>query len=159
MKKILGDLWTTPAQVKVVPTNGDVSIEMSAKPPIYRAVMGAGVAKQARDKWPVLTMQLGSRLNAHGNQVYLFKLPEKVRLAFNAPYLMTMPTKEHWAYDGSLPLIAKSAEQMSFLADALGLTEILLPAVGTGHAKLNRATVLSILQARLDDRFTWIDLP
>lgn len=157
MKRTTGNLWTTYAQVKVIPTNGEY-IDAGGIPPIHQAVMGAGVALQAKCLWPALSIELGMRLAEQGNHVYLFRVPENLREKMQCLYIITMPTKNAWKDDSILELIRDSCTEMAFLADALGLKDILLPAVGTGYGNLSLQDVEHALANFLDSRFTLVEL-
>ncbi len=81
----------------VVPTNGNVAVDGSA-------VMGKGLALQARQRYPELPRLLGARLKTEGNQVYEFEC--------GAHMVLTFPTKHHWRDPADLALIEKSAIQL-----------------------------------------------
>lgn len=158
MKRTTGNLWTMYAQVKVIPTNG-VYRDAGGVPPMYQAVMGKGVAFQARILWPGLTIELGNRLQKYGNRVYLFRVPEPLRQKLQCLYVMTMPTKEQYRENAIMELLETSANQMHDLVTAVGLKDILLPAVGTGCGNLSLQDVTASLDPILDDRFTLVELP
>lgn len=153
MKQTTGDLWRTPAQVKVVPTNGMVTkIEKG----LYRAHMGAGVAKQAATLWPQLAYHLGNRLHENGNRIYVFQVPPAYREAMWCTVLVTFPTKSDW-HDPSIPaLIWNSARDLMNACKQNGWEMVLLPRVGTGLGGLKWDDVKPGLDLYLNDHFTVI---
>ncbi len=147
MRTTLGDMWEIPATAKVVPTNGVVTAERLA-------VMGAGVAKQAAMKMPVLPPLLGGRISRFGNRVFAFRLTPEEGQRVNAVYIITFPTKHDWKNDSSLDLIEKSAWQLAELSKSMGFGTIVMPEVGMGLGNLHPKLVYPILERHLDDRFT-----
>ncbi len=86
-----------------VTTNGDIRKD-------GRAVMGAGIAREVRDRFPGVDKILAQKLQSRGNRVsYLCDVPEfgiKARL-------LSFPTKNHWQDDSSLELIESSAKELA----------------------------------------------
>lgn len=110
--------------------------------PARVAIMGAGIAKQAATKYPILPFKLAQRLEEFGNHVFLF--PEVG--------IFTFPTKENWFNDSPLSLIRQSAIELSDLLryDQLfqapyGNKPVFLPPPGCGHGGLTRARVEPVL--------------
>ena len=136
------DLMKDPSDYDVlcITTNGFVKNN-------GRAVMGAGIAKTARDTIPGVDLKLGALLNKHGNRCF--------RLS---PKLATFVVKHNWWEDADLELIKKSCLEITQMADKFGWSKVLIPRPGCGNGKLNYSDVEPILQANLDDRFhiiTW----
>ena len=63
MEVIEGDLFEQDCNAICIPTNG-------ALDKAQNAVMGAGVAKQAKARWPFLPSQIGNYIKAFGNNVW-----------------------------------------------------------------------------------------
>jgi hypothetical protein len=93
-----GDLWDIARWVHndfqpwiVVPTNGQVGFN-------GRAVMGAGVALQAAQKFPNLPKELGRLLKLRGNTVQRFSDLALSGGGLEGTFfdLITLPTKQHW---------------------------------------------------------------
>jgi hypothetical protein len=140
-----GDLWDyyDKGYWVIVPTNGMVNFQGNA-------VMGKGVAKQAVQKVPTLSQQLGQRLNSVGNQVFCFH-DEKI---------ITFPTKNEWWLPSTLELVIRSTlelEQISNVYKNL-FDKIVLPRVGCGLGQLSWTNVAPVLHRHLDDRFTVVNL-
>lgn len=134
-------------------TNGVIKKGKNGEPD--RAVMGAGTALQAKILYPGLDILLAQRLAEHGNRLYVFELPPVKREALGCLFLVTFPTKYDYKDPAQVDLIYKNSIELSFIADALGWKDILMPEPGTGlqtgglawsHVKQS----LSVL----DNRFT-----
>ncbi len=101
MVEITGNIWTfhrTGAWVAIT-TNGVVKPDGSA-------VMGRGVALQARRRFPRLPYELGAQIRAEGNQVF----------AFPQYRLYTLPVKGHWRDRADQDLIVASCRQLAAMS-------------------------------------------
>lgn len=147
------DLWKLNAQGQVVcvTTNG---ITKTYGPEKGQAVMGAGVALQAKLRYPNLPLELGSLLVVAGNHVYWFP---KYRL-------FTFPTKNDYRDKSTLELIAQSARELVQLVeeqkilDTYGHGQIYLPRPGCSNGGLDWKDVCPVLEEILDDRFAAVSL-
>jgi O-acetyl-ADP-ribose deacetylase (regulator of RNase III) len=153
MKHTTGDLWKTSAQVKVVPTNAQFT---QLERHVFRAHMGAGVAKQAADLWPQLPLLLGERLQESGNKLYIFQVPPILRDALWCTTLVTFPTKNRWRDKSTYNLIGRSAHELAEARIHNGWETILLPRVGAGLGGLDWTLVEQLLDRYLDEHFTVI---
>lgn len=137
MREATGNLWDFPADWRVIPTNGYVRKDGAA-------VMGRGLARQAKQRFPGLEYTLGELLNDGGNHVYC--LPEIS--------IITFPVKYNWRDKASMSLIECSVwELLNELVDSQ--VSVALPRVGCGNGKL-RWTEVKTLLIPLDDRFTCV---
>lgn len=116
-----------------------------------KAVMGAGIAKQARDRFSADSI-LGHRLRTGGNHVYdLGRYQDDNGHAF---CLLSFPTKHDWRDMSDPMLIRKSAEELKAIADHRGFTRVYLTPPGCALGGLDWETqVKGILEGILDDRF------
>ncbi len=144
-----GNLWETYSEVKVIPTNGVVSKAQAA-------VMGAGVALQAAQRWPMLPVLLGERIKAHGNTVQVFQVPWIYQERTQCDTIVTFPTKHNWQDKAHLNLVAKSTVELRMLDMYLGWQHVLLPEVGMGLGGLTAEEVYPILNLYLNDHFTLV---
>lgn len=136
---ILSDIVLNQADAICIPTNGKTKKNGAA-------VMGAGLAKQARNKWPGIDIQLGHYLENLGNIVCgLLKDGEC--------WIVSFPTKNDWKDSASLELIEKSAVLLEDLANQFKWNTIFLPPVGCGLGGLSFDAVKPVLEKHLDDRF------
>lgn len=142
MRESHGDLWRhhTPATTPVcITTNGTVRSDGAC-------VMGAGVAAQARARFPGVEYLLGDRIRVGGNSVHFLAQHN----------IITFPVKHHWHEQADLELIELSAMELCDLADAHGWKHVALPRPGCGNGRLTWAVVKPVLYM-LDDRFEIVE--
>jgi hypothetical protein len=153
--EVTGDLWTYPADVRIITTNGTVKKN-------GECVMGRGCAKEAvvgvRGKcggWPGLPSILGAWITADGN------IPCVVGACVTPAtgLLVSMPVKHEWMQQADPKLIVVSATTLMKWADLLGWKTIVMPKPGCGNGRLSwHKEVRHLLIPILDDRFhviTW----
>lgn len=140
MKQASGNLWTIPADMRCITTNGAVKRD-------GQAVMGAGCAKEARDAIPGIASKLGASIVRHGNRV--------VRLTrVSGATLSSFPVKNHWRQIADPALIERSAHELVEIADKFGYENVVLPRPGCGNGRLKWEDVEPMLDYILDERFT-----
>lgn len=145
MKEKLFNLWDDPGEphIKCVTTNGYVKNNGNA-------VMGAGVAAQAKVRYPQLPAILGEKLSKDGNHVWpLLDLADQTSVIFS------FPVKYKWYETADLDLIKQSAEELVILTDIYEAGIVLLPLPGCGNGRLTWTEVKPHLDPILDDRF-WL---
>lgn len=145
MREVIGDLWAAKMADRVVdargvPTNGIVK-------PNGQAVMGAGVAKQAADRWSLLPELLGDRLKYYGEGTYAV-WPDPGGQA-----VVCFQTKRHYRDLSDLALIEQSAVELVRLTKLWAWKTVALPRVGAGLGGLAWPDVKAVLEPLLDDRF------
>lgn len=156
MKEIKGNIWDFHEKGCwiCVTTNGVVNED-------GEAVMGRGIALEAKKRFPGLPHDLGMAITSKGNKLYSWP---KCRL-------VTFPTKHHWMDMSDLCLIEKSCQELvswvdavcSFLTSALKIpmvtesAKIYLPRPGCGNGGLYWNDVKPILEKYLDDRFVVVN--
>lgn len=113
------------------------------------AVMGAGVARAFKQKFPQLPQQLAQRLNSWGNRVHVLD-----NYDVTSTLIISFPTKNHWRNPSTLELISKSAAELRKLADIIPLNNIWLPKPGCANGGLSWDVVRPVLEPHFDDRFT-----
>lgn len=158
MIEIVGDLFATEADATVITTNLTVTAR-------HKAVMGRGVALQARDAFPGIDLRLGTHITLHGSAVGVIwqiavagyhgpKAPAGV--AVNR--LVAYPVKMHYRDKGDVKLIVQSAERLVRLTDREGWERVAMPRPGCGSGRLSWEHVVKpLLAARLDDRFVIVE--
>lgn len=142
MKQVRGDLWRLPADARCITTNGVVRQDGAA-------VMGRGVAAQAKERWPLVSALLGSNIKAGGNHVYVLMKP-----AGDSALLVSFPVKHHWREPADMNLIERSCEELMYLVEQLRLEAVLLPRPGCGNGRLDWAQVGPAIAPLLDDRIS-----
>ena len=141
MKEIKGNAWEVYLDYDVLclTTNGFVKNDGSC-------VMGRGIAKEAKDRFPALPKILGEGIRRYGNRC--------IKLAkVNDTQLISFVVKHNWWEEADIKLIIKSANEVVEMADKFGWKNILLPRPGCGNGKLKWNDVKPILEEILDDRF------
>jgi hypothetical protein len=129
-----GNLWTYPAHIRVITTNGVVDRNGCA-------VMGKGIALQAKQRYPNLPQQLGELLLENGNHVYYLD-----------NNIISFPTKHHWKEMSNISLIRRSALELREKIISKGLV-VAMPPPGCGNGGLVWKDVYPILEDILDDSF------
>jgi hypothetical protein len=106
-----------------------------------RAVMGAGIALQAAQRFPDLPLLLADGLKKYGNQL----------LYYPNWNLFTFPTKYDWKMPSDLALIERSAIQLAsfLLQEDYAYLRVIMTKPGCGHGKLSWAQVEPILNRHL----------
>ena len=148
MREITGDIWVLNAaphyRYVAVPTNGVVKADGCL-------VMGAGVAKQARDRFrgvrdcgiPSIDTYLGEKVSKHGNRVFLYDgSPDDPS---NSDFrCFSFPTKHHWRDPSDLDLIIESWCSLAQHACSMGI-EVYMPRPGCGLGGLQWEEVKAAL--------------
>src|SRR4051812_45989121 len=99
MKQATGNLWTYPADVICITTNGFVKAN-------GQCVMGRGCAREARDRFPGLAERLGALIKVHGNRP--MRLKHYVTTKRDV-WIVSYPTKHVWVDKSDPALIVESA--------------------------------------------------
>lgn len=139
MKEVTGNLWTYPADVRVITTNGTVKKN-------GECVMGRGCAAEAKQRWPDVPKMLGAHLEARGNIPMRF--PDNLGLV-----LLSLPVKHQWYEKADPKLIEVSAKILAAWADLHKWETLVLPRPGCGNGGLRWENVKPVLEPILDDRF------
>lgn len=149
MREAVANAWnyieTGNIDALCITTNGEVRRDGAC-------VMGAGIAKEAKERHPAFPYYIGERISDYGNQPYLY------RPGAGQFFLVSFPVKHHWRDKADWHLIERSAKQLAFLANALDWEQVVLPRPGCGNGRLDWTYVRKIIEPHLDDRFTVISL-
>jgi len=140
MKEITGDIWDwhDAGFWIVVTTNGVIKRDGSC-------VMGRGIARQAKRRFPRLPFELGAKIEAHGNVVF----------SFPRYRIYTLPTKHNWWERADLDLIVFGCRQLVESAPASQVVYLVRP--GCGNGGLAWDDVQPAIASILDDRFVVIN--
>ena len=146
MLEVVGNLWKfyDDGNWAAITTNGTITYDEWERP---CCVMGAGVAKQAKGRFPDLPSTLGQLILATGNNVY--KLPQYK--------LYTLPVKFDWWLKADIGLIVRSCEQLAHLVPNGKTVYMVRPGCGAG--RLAWRDVKPEIEGLLDDRFVVVELP
>jgi O-acetyl-ADP-ribose deacetylase (regulator of RNase III) len=146
MFEVHGNLFAFKADAIVVTTNGDVNKK-------GLAVMGRGVAWEAKQHYPGIDRVLGTLLKTEGSHVHIV-WPES---ANGSCAVVSFPVKYHWFDEANPQLIDLSCGQLVALTEEKGWSTVALPRPGCGNGKLRWETIRPILVAWLDSRFTIVN--
>jgi len=143
MIEVKGDIWKLweGGHFIVIPTNGFVKNN-------GEAVMGRGLAYDAKIKFPKLPYELGELLKKYGNDVFIFRDYR----------IFTFPVKHKWDEKADIELIKFSAIGLRNLV-ALWVRSkklvppVYIPRVGCGNGRLDWKDVKPILESCLDENF------
>jgi hypothetical protein len=154
MIETTANIWDFEADVKCITTNGFLKKDGTA-------VMGAGVAKQAKLLYPALPEIVGQVLKTVGNHVIPVYRAEDA-------WLFTFPVKDHWVEDAKITLIKRSAHELLDQVEEINtlrgdrkiplLQTIALPRPGCGNGQLEWEVVKPVLEPILDDRFVVVEI-
>lgn len=119
-----------------------------------KAVMGAGIAKQANIVYK-LDAELATHLQNSGNVPYVFN-----KKGHNGGCLISFPTKYNWKDKSDIHLIERSAQLLAELCDRRKIRYCYLTPPGCGCGGLDWETeVKPVIEKYLDDRFTVVIRP
>ncbi|MGE3341563.1 MAG: ADP-ribose-binding protein [Candidatus Altimarinota bacterium] len=139
MIEVFGDLWTYPADVRVITTNGTVKKDGSC-------VMGRGCAFEAKQRHQNLDKILGSLIKNHGNHVHILFMGNALVMD---PALLSFPVKHNWYEKADADLIRRSAEELTLMVDDQHRywrgSKVALPRPGCGNGHLKWEDVRPIL--------------
>lgn len=128
MKVVVGNIWTVKADYRIITTNGIVTKDGNA-------VMGRGVALQAKQKYPGIEKKLGILINVEGNRLHV--LPHG---------LISFPVKHHWKDKADLSLISESVLDLKCLASGMPGRIFAMPLPGTGNGRRTPEEIWPLLQ-------------
>lgn len=132
-----GDMWSVfnTAKIFMITTN-----------PIRRkdgaVVMGRGIAREAKERFPDLPYHFGRRLESNGNQ-FVGCISDPIW------YFMV---KDHWAQPAKLEIIDASVEDCLYKFNEFDGMRVDLNFPGIGNGQLSREDVLPLME-RLPDNF------
>lgn len=132
MKIVRGDLWTYPADVRIITTNGSIRGDGCA-------VMGRGCAFEASQRYVMLQRELGVMLKKYGNHVASFPI-------YN---IITFPVKHEWHEQADLALIKRSVDELKRFIQAG--KRFVMPRAGCGNGRLQWEDVKPILAVLPDN--------
>lgn len=142
MKTIIGNFWNIQADFRGIPTNGDVNIK-------GHAVMGVGIALQARQRFPGIEKALGRSLMSFGTMLVFLGIGS----------LFAFPVKHHWWEKADKALIAKSVHELTEIVTSYPDKIFALPLVGTGAGGLQSEDVWPLLQELPDNVVVVVQKP
>lgn len=137
MIEVRGNLWTFPADIRVITTNGTIKKN-------GECVMGRGCAREAAKKYPVLPYMLGQAISSEGNVAMFFPMGDD--------NLVTLPVKHNWFERADIDLIERGARKIAGM-NGLQNKVIVVPRPGCGNGSLRWEDVRPVIAPIFDDRF------
>ena len=145
MELKIGDMWTVFDDVDLfcITTNETLTKRGAL-------VMGAGIARQARDRFSGIDLRFG-QLVANLDQPYgLLVLPD-----YPAGKLAAFQVKHHFRSDASLDLIARSTKMLIDWCSIHPEAKVALNFPGIGLGNLDEETVLPIIDKLPEQVQVW----
>ncbi len=138
-----GDLWDVHAQGSwiAITTNGVIRTN-------GHGVMGAGLAKQAADRFPCLPSLLGTHLRRFGN----------IPASIPSMRIMTLPSKYHFRTASDLALIQRSLQHIQLILTCERIDRLYCPRPGCGLGQLSWEDVRGAIASQVDHRFIFLYL-
>lgn len=145
MRVRTGDMWSVfnEADLFLITANATITVE-------GKLVMGAGMAKEARDRFPGLDAALGKAVIARGKRYGLLISSDWPRAKLGA-----FQTKLHWKDPSQLSLISEGVGMLILWCKAHPNAHVHLNFPGIGHGNLPRTEVLKLLEPLPDTVTIW----
>lgn len=138
MIEIQGNIFDCSCDAICVTTNGIIKNNKEA-------VMGAGIALEAKNRFPILPKILGQKILESGNKVHLL-------YTTNDYCIVSFPTKHHWRDKSDLDLIKRSILELVGMTNEMKWSKVVIPRPGCGNGGLDWKDVKKYM-IYLDDRF------
>jgi hypothetical protein len=141
VQEVVADLWALHRADEwiAVPTNGMMKANGDA-------VMGAGLAKEAAQRYPELPRLLGQALREYGNRPFLWA----------SMHLITVPTKTDWKRPSDLSLICQSMERVAMTLETSDIKRLYLPHLGCGLGQLAWPDVRAAIAPYVTERMIFV---
>ena len=154
-KEITGNAFSNPylEQVDAIVITTNTSTKRNGK-----AVMGVGIAKDAKSRFHGIDEDLGSLIRDKGSVVFPIR-NEKFSIGKNYKEIsiVSFPTKYYWWEQSTLTIVEESLKKLVDLTNEKGWKKVILPRPGVGAGKLSWDSVKPLLEKHLDERFLVIN--
>jgi hypothetical protein len=140
MKHMYGNLWNFHSLGPICITTNSIIRKDNT------LVMGAGIALQAKQRFPDVPGTLAGLVRKYGNRAFYLSIPN----------LFSFPTKHDWKDRSDIDLIAQSCHDIVDITGRMGFNRVFLPKPGCANGQLSWADVDAVISRILDDRFTVI---
>ncbi len=145
MKLRQGDMWSVFSEADLFLIAANATLTLQGK-----LVMGAGIAKEARDRFPGLDQALGKVVLEQGKHYGLLVSPRWPEARLGA-----FQTKLHWKDPAQLSLISEAATKLRRWCECHPTAQVYLNFPGIGQGGLPRAQVLKLLDTLPDTVSIW----
>lgn len=152
MIRCTGDIWEAwdSADLFLCTTNGSITTD-------GRLVMGAGIARQVKERFPGIDLKLGKAVKTHGTGISKRCYHYGLLISPDYPQkkLGLFQTKYGWQEDSTIKLIEYSLSKLSIFIDNHPNDIIHMPMPGIGHGKLPIDEVEPLLMQLPDTVHVW----
>lgn len=128
-----------------------------------RLIMGAGIAKEIRDKYPGIDEWFGNALIRKSDileKVITYNKEEAHAFHFNilrgvykGQSICALQTKLHFSNPSTLELVSESLERLKQIVFAYKEVHLVMP--GVGHGKLPLSKILPLVETLPDNCIVW----
>lgn len=145
MKLRTGDIWSIfdEADLFLITTSATLTVQ-------GKLVMGAGIAKRARERFPGIDEALGKAVIEQGKRYGLLVSPRWPEAKLGA-----FQTKLHWRDESQFSLISEATTKLSLWCRAHPSASVHLNFPGIGHGQLPRSQVFRLLEPLPDSVSIW----
>ena len=151
-----GDMWTAyeTSDLFLITTNSTIRKDGAL-------VMGLGIARQAKERFPGLNVAMGAQIQVIcGNPSAALRPGQGIYGLLISPRwpearLGAFQVKRHWCQQADLTLIEKSTTALMHWATCRADRQVCLNFPGIGNGRLSRTAVLPILQQLPDNITIW----
>lgn len=119
-------------------------------------VMGAGLAKQARERVGHLDRWYGMLCKACREHTPVCVFPDAPLILFPVKPFNAKHPHLSWKQDADPRLIERSLKQLGSMTIR---KPVAIPAVGCGNGNLSHTMIVPVMEQILDDRFTYVEYP
>lgn len=137
MIEVFGNLWDAEADLIVITTNLATRRDGSA-------VMGAGCAREAAERFPNFPWDYGLFLANEGDTPVF---------TYDDQALYCLPVKYHWSEKADYQLIDNEVRALVKYVDTTDYKRVAMPRPGCGNGGLQWWSVKQRIQHLLDDRY------
>ena len=142
MKLKSGNIWTIYDSCGLLVFTGNNTIKSNGA-----LVMGKGLAKEVRDRFPGIDLEIGKRIE--GRRIYGLVLVPDFRIG-------ALQVKYNFADQADLGLINYSIKELAKYARSNKKLEIHINFPGIGYGRLNKEDVLPIIETLPDNVSIWV---
>ena len=137
MREMTGNIWDNhcllSGHILAITTNGMINNQ-------NEAIMGRGIALDAKKRFPWVPSTLGRMLTNNGNHVH-----------YLGSNLISFPTKNDWRDKSDINLICRSCHELMYLKALYQWKWVILPKPGCANGGLTWEEVKPIIFPILDD--------
>lgn len=100
-------------------------------------VMGKGLAKQFKEKYPENFHAYKTMCDKGKVQIGQMFVLHNAVLRYKDPIIINFPTKDHWRNDSKMEYIDSGLESLRLMVGLMNITSIAIPALGCGLGGLD----------------------